>query len=100
MAAGAAGRRPLPRSCPLRQSYPDDAPRVTPEPRVAFAGIQSVPVRELTSFGDGTWQVGVDVLPGTYTSAVGPDCRHAFGAAVTGSDTTRHRYLADRRRNA
>ena len=63
------GRRPLPRSCPLRQSYPDDAPRVTPEPRVAFAGTQSVPGRELTSFGDGTWQVGVDVLPGTYTSA-------------------------------
>jgi hypothetical protein len=73
---------------------------VIPEPRVAFACTQPVPGRELTSFADGTWQVGVDVLPGTYTSAGGPDCPDAFGAAVTGSDTTRHRYLADRRRNA
>ena len=28
----------------------------------------------------------MDVLPGTYTSAGGPDCRHAFRPAVTGSD--------------
>ena len=31
-------------------------------------------------------QVGVDVLPGAYKSAGGADCRHAFSAAVTGSD--------------
>ena len=46
----------------------------------------TVPGRELTSFGDGTWQVGVDVVPGTYTSTGGPDCRYALRAAVTGSD--------------
>jgi hypothetical protein len=84
MAAGAAGTLAAAAivSAPAVVPAPDDAPRVTPEPRVAFADSG----RELTSFGDGTWQVGVDVLPGTYTSAGGPDCRHAFRAAVTGKD--------------
>jgi hypothetical protein len=85
MAAGAAGTLAAAAivSAPAVVPAPaDDAPRVVPEPRVAFADTG----RELTSFGDGTWWVGVDVLPGTYTSAGGPDCRHAFRAAVTGDD--------------
>ena len=57
----------------------------TPEPRVAFAGTVSVPGRAMTSFSDGTWQVGVDVAPGTYTSTGGPDCRHALKPALTGA---------------
>jgi hypothetical protein len=46
----------------------------------------TVPGRELTAFGDGAWQVGVDVVPGTYTSTGGPDCRYALRPAVTGGD--------------
>ena len=61
-------------------------PPPAPEPRVAFDGNVSVPGRELTSFGDGAWQVGADVVPGTYTSAGGPDCQYTLRAAVTGSD--------------
>ena len=64
----------------------DPAALSAPEPRVAFGGNVSVPGRVLTAFGDGTWQVGVDVVPGTYASAGGPDCRHAVSAAVTGGD--------------
>src|SRR4051812_30524555 len=47
----------------------------------------SVPGRVLTSFGDGTWQIGVDVEPGTYTTtgAGGPSCRHALGRTRTGA---------------
>ena len=45
-----------------------------------------MPGRELTSFGDGTWQVGADVAPGTYTTACGPACQYTLRAAVTGSD--------------
>ena len=88
MAAGAAGTLVAAAivSAPAVVPAPQAAPGQTPEPRVAFAGTVSVPGRELASFGDGAWQVGVDVLPGMYTSAGGPDCRHAFGAAVTGSD--------------
>ena len=88
MAAGAAGTLVAAAivSAPAVVPAPQAAPGQTPEPRVAFAGTVSVPGRELASFGDGTWQVGVDVLPGAYTSAGGPDCRHAFSAAVTGSD--------------
>ena len=61
-------------------------PPPVPEPRVAFDGTVAVPGRELTAFGDGAWQVGVDVVPGTYTSSGGPDCRYALRAAVTGGD--------------
>jgi hypothetical protein len=84
MAAGAAGTLAAAAivSAPAVVPAPDDAPRMTPEPRIAFANTG----RELTSFGDGRWQVGVDVLPGMYTSAGGPDCRHAFSAGVTGTD--------------
>jgi hypothetical protein len=59
--------------------------RHTPEPRVA-GGTVSVPGRVLTAFGDGSWQVGVDVAPGTYTTVGGLDCRHALREAVTGGD--------------
>lgn len=88
MAVGAAGTLAAAAimTAPAVVPAPAVTPREVPEPHVAFAGTVSVPGRELTSFGDGTWQVGVDVLPGTYTSAGGPDCRHAFRAAVTGSD--------------
>lgn len=53
--------------------------------RVVVANV-SVPGRVLTAFGDGTWQVGVDVAPGTYTTAgaVGPSCYHATRADLTG----------------
>jgi hypothetical protein len=57
----------------------------TPEPRIAFAGTVSVPGREMTSFGDGTWQVGVDVGSGTYTTTGGSACRHALKPAATGA---------------
>jgi hypothetical protein len=48
----------------------------------------SVPGRVLTSFGDGTWQIGVDVEPGTYTTAgaVDPICHHALRRTRTGGD--------------
>lgn len=64
----------------------EDAPRQVPEPRVAFGGNVSVPGRESTTFGDGTWQVGVDVVPGTYATVGGVDCRHALRPAVAGRD--------------
>jgi hypothetical protein len=51
----------------------------------------SVPGRVLTAFGDGTWQVGVDIAPGTYmtTGAVGgATCHHALRAARTGGKLT------------
>ena len=73
-------------SAPAVVPAPDDAPLMVPEPRVAFGGNVSVPGRVLTAFGDGSWQVGVDVVPGTYVSTGGPDCRHAFSEAVTGGD--------------
>jgi hypothetical protein len=60
----------------------------TAPPGVASGGYVanvSVPGRVLTSFGDGTWQVGVDVEPGTYTTtgAGGPTCRHGLGRTRT-----------------
>ncbi len=53
-----------------------------------FVANVSVPGRVLTSFGDGTWQVGVDVAPGTYTTAgaVDPECRHAVRTSATVDD--------------
>jgi hypothetical protein len=56
----------------------------------------SVPGRVLTSFGDGTWQVGVDVEPGTYTStgAGGPNCRHALARTRTGAKIAERRGAA------
>jgi hypothetical protein len=49
----------------------------------------SVPGRVLTSFGDGTWQIGVDVEPGTYATAgaVDPTCHHALRRTRTGGDS-------------
>jgi hypothetical protein len=48
----------------------------------------SVPGRTSTAFGDGTWQVGVDVAPGTYATAgsAGGSCFHALRAARTDGD--------------
>jgi hypothetical protein len=51
----------------------------------------SVPGRVLTTFGDGTWQVGVDIAPGTYMTdgAVdGTTCSHALRTARTGGKLT------------
>jgi hypothetical protein len=64
----------------------EDAARQVPEPRFALGGNVSVPGRESTTFGDGTWQVGVDVVPGTYATVGGGDCRHALRPAATGRD--------------
>jgi len=80
MAAGAVGTL----AAAVIVTAPAAAP--SPEPRVEFDGNVTVPGRELTAFGDGAWQVGVDVVPGTYTSTGGPDCRYALRAAVTGGD--------------
>jgi hypothetical protein len=57
------------------------APR-SPTPSV------SVPGRTLTAFGDGTWQIGVDVAPGAYSTAgpAGADCYHALRKTATGGD--------------
>lgn len=50
-----------------------------------FVANVSVPGRVLTSFGDGTWQIGVDVEPGTYTTTgADPTCRHALQPSRTG----------------
>jgi hypothetical protein len=64
---------------------PAEASPATPRDHVANV---SVPGRILTAFNDGTWQVGVDVAPGTYTSAgaAGTDCYHARRTASTGGD--------------
>ncbi len=53
-----------------------------------FVANVSVPGRVLTSFGDGTGQVGVDVARGTYTTAgaVAPDCRHAVRTSANVGD--------------
>lgn len=87
MAAGAAGT--LAAAAIMSAPAVVPAPAITtprpPEPRVAFAGTVSVPGRELTSFGDGTWQVGVDVAAGTYTTTGGLGCRHALKPAVSGA---------------
>jgi hypothetical protein len=51
----------------------------------------SVPGRVLTAFGDGTWQVGVDVAPGTYMTAGAVDgttCSHALRTTRTGGKLT------------
>jgi hypothetical protein len=53
--------------------------------RVVVADV-SVPGRVQTTFGDGTWQVGVDVEPGTYASAGGTDCHHALRSTRSGAD--------------
>ena len=82
MAVGAAGTLA---AAVIASATSPPAAAVVPEPRVAFAGTVSVPGRELTAFGDGTWQVGVDVVPGTYASTGGVECRHA----VTGADLAR-----------
>ena len=56
----------------------------TPAPDGWVANV-SVPGRVRTSFGDGAWQVGVDVEAGTYTTAgaVDPDCVHALRTTAT-----------------
>jgi hypothetical protein len=66
-------------------------PEPTTRPVAAGGGYVanvSVPGRVLTSFGDGTWQIGVDVEPGTYATAgaVDPICRHALRRTRTGGD--------------
>jgi hypothetical protein len=88
MAAGAVGTMTAAVIVTAPVALPHTAPEPppVPEPRVTFDGTVTVPGRELTAFGDGAWQVGVDVLPGTYTSTGGPDCRYALRAAVTGGD--------------
>jgi hypothetical protein len=51
----------------------------------------SVPGRVLTAFGDGTWQVGVDIAPGTYMTAGavgGTTCSHALRPTRTGGKLT------------
>ena len=88
MAAGAVGTltAAVIVTAPAALPYPALEPPPVPEPRVAFDGTVTVPGRELTAFGDGTWQVGVDVVPGMYTSTGGSDCRYALRPAVTGRD--------------
>ena len=58
-------------------------------PSGGYVANVSVPGRVMTSFGDGTWQIGVDVEPGTYT-ATGTgttSCRHALRPSRTGEAT-------------
>lgn len=88
MAAGAVGTLTAAVIVTAPAAAPHTVPEAppVPEPRVAFDGAVTVPGRELTAFGDGAWQVGVDIVPGTYTSSGGPDCRYHLQAAVTGGD--------------
>ena len=67
------------------QAVPTQTPPVTG----GFVANVSVPGRVLTSFGDGTWQIGVDVEPGTYTTAGAgtSSCRHALQPSRTGEAT-------------
>ena len=56
-----------------------------------FVANVSVPGRVLTSFADGTWQIGVDVAPGVYATAgaADPTCRHALRRTRGGGDGSR-----------
>ena len=56
-------------------------------PSGGYVANVSVPGRVMTSFGDGTWQIGVDVEPGTYTAgrAADPACHHALRNSRTGT---------------
>jgi len=68
----------------------DDTARFDPAP-VAPSSVSpnvAVPGRVLSAFADGVWQVGVDIEPGTYTTAgaVGPTCYHATRTAMSGGD--------------
>src|SRR5689334_1639372 len=42
---------------------------VVTAPAAVDAGVRAVPAAPLTTFGDGTWDVGRDVAPGTYAAA-------------------------------
>lgn len=45
----------------------------------------SVPGRVLTTFGNGTWQVGIDIAPGTYATTGAADGTSCYRALRTGS---------------
>lgn len=80
-ARGGSGRRRVGRG-----GGRDDARR---PPTAASDGVVanvSVPGRVVTSFADGTWQIGVDVAPGVYTTAGGPTCHHAVRRTRSGGD--------------
>jgi hypothetical protein len=70
------------------QAATPDATPPGAAPGGGYVANVSVPGRVLTSFGDGTWQIGVDVEPGTYTTAgaVDPTCRHALHRTRAGAD--------------
>lgn len=68
---------------------PDPAPTTPTALPASVSPNVSVPGRALTVIGDGVWQVGVDVEPGTYRSARGDaTCRHALRHDRTGADVT------------
>jgi hypothetical protein len=71
----------------VQATMPDTTPRAATSG--GYVANVSVPGRVLTSFGDGTWQIGVDVEPGTYTTAgaVDPTCRHSLRRTRTGGAT-------------
>jgi len=64
-------------------------PTTPPAASGGYVANVSVPGRVMTSFGDGTWQIGVDVEPGTYTAAGAgtASCRHALRPSRTGGAT-------------
>jgi hypothetical protein len=67
------------------------APRTPPALPASVSPNVSVPGRVLTAFGDGVWQVGVDIEPGTYASTgsvAGATCQHALRTARSGGDVT------------
>lgn len=74
----------------VRTETTPSTPTTPPAASDGFVANVSVPGRALTSFGDGTWQVGVDVEAGTYrtTGAVDATCRHALQPARTDGTTT------------
>jgi hypothetical protein len=78
---GAAGAVALMSMAPAAAAAPAPPP---PSP----ANV-SVPGRTMTAFGDGTWQIGVDIAPGTYSTAgsADADCYYALRTALTGGDT-------------
>lgn len=49
-------------------------PTITPVPPTPLPTATPTPSGPLTTFGNGTWRVGIDIEPGTYRSTGNADC--------------------------
>lgn len=55
-------------------------------PTTSTMTIETAPAEPATTFGDGTWLVGVDIAPGSYRAPGGGDCHWARFADLNGED--------------